>query len=421
MKVIRTTKYILISLVLLFMGETYAQEKAETPNSFLSLQESINLAMKMNPGLNKLKNTELEIANSWKLESGIVNPEIIFYQNGIGENDLYFERAVGITQNFEKPLANVWLKKAANIELEKLKLSINLYQISLKAMVKSQYVEILYAKYYYNLVNERIGTYRRLLDAILTKYENGSANKLDVLNAKIRLNEAENELSKAEAHLHRQRYQFFEIVGLDPESQAYEIRFADSLRTHESFISQEEVLNNLHNYPGIKKEELTLQANDDKIKAAKAKWFPNVSVSYLRQDFTSGFRFNGIEVGLEIPIWGKHTISADVKVQQALLSQNKWQLYETELMYKKQIENAWHSYEKAKEVLDNFHDEQSKSTIELLELSEEAYAIGQLDLIMLLDAQSLYINNQQIYLNVLRDYYLYLIELEKFTDYELVY
>jgi len=288
-------------------------------------------------------------------------------------------------------------------------------------MVKSQYVEILYAKYYYNLVNERIGTYRRLLDAILTKYENGSANKLDVLNAKIRLNEAENELSKAEAHLHRQRYQFFEIVGLDPESQAYEIRFADSLRTHESFISQEEVLNNLHNYPGIKKEELTLQANDDKIKAAKAKWFPNVSVSYLRQDFTSGFRFNGIEVGLEIPIWGKHTISADVKVQQALLSQNKWQLYETELMYKKQIENAWHSYEKAKEVLDNFHDEQSKSTIELLELSEEAYAIGQLDLIMLLDAQSLYINNQQIYLNVLRDYYLYLIELEKFTDYELVY
>jgi len=56
-----------------------------------------------------------------------------------------------------------------------------------------------------------------------------------------------------------------------------------------------------------------------------------------------------------------------------------------------------------------------------LELSEEAYAIGQLDLIMLLDAQSLYINNQQIYLNVLRDYYLYLIELEKFTDYELVY
>jgi len=421
MKVIRTTKYIVISLVLLCTGETYGQENTDKNISYLGLQESINLAMEMNPGLNRLKNTEQEIANSWKTESGLINPEITFYQNGMGENDLYFERAVGITQNFEKPMSNIWLKKAANTELERLKFSIELYQISLKALVKSQYVEILYANYYSNLVSERIKTYSDLLEAIQVKFENGSANKLDVLNAKVRLNEAENELSKAEAHLHRQRYQLFEIIGLDPESQAYEITFADSLRTHESYISQQEVLDNLPNFPGIKIEELSIKANEEKIMSAKAKWFPSFRISYLRQDFSSGFDFNGIEIGLEIPIWGKHTISADVRVQQSLLNQNQWRFHEVELMYKRQLEDAWHSYEKAKEVLDNFHEQQSKNTRELLELSQEAYSIGQLDLIMLLDAQNLYINNQQIYLNALREYYLYLIELEKFTDYELVY
>ncbi len=414
---------LLISLFFVLLGYTLArgQESTDKNISQLSLQESIELALELNPGLNSLKSTEQEIANTWKKESGIDNPEIFFYQNGIGENDLYFERAIGITQNIEKPLANIWLKKAANIELESLNVSIELYKTTLKALVKAQYVEILYAIYYKDLVSERIETYQNLVEAVELKFENGSANKLEVLNANVRLSEAENEYNKAETNFHRQRYRLFEIIGLDPESQVYEISFADSLRTHESYISQDEVLNNLHNYPGIKMEEYKILASEEKLKSSKAKLFLARSVSYLRQDFSSGFEFNGLEVGLEIPIWGKHTISSDVKVQESLLLQHKWHYAEVELMYKRQLEDAWHSYENAKKVIDNFNQQQSKNTHELLELSKEAYLLGEIDLILLLDAQNLYINNQEIYLNALRDYYLYLIELEKFTDYELVY
>jgi outer membrane protein, heavy metal efflux system len=414
---------LLISLFFVFWTYTlsHGQEYTDKSIAQLSLQESIDLALELNPGLNSLKNTEQEIANTWKKESGIVNPEIFFYQNGIGENDIYFERAIGISQNIEKPLANIWHKKAANIEMEKLNFSIELYKLSLKALVKAQYVEILYAIYYRDLVKERIETYTHLVEAVELKFENGSANKLEVLNANVRLSQAENEYSKAESNLHRQRYYLFEIIGLEPESQVYEISFADSLRTHESFIQQEDVLTNLPNYPGIKVEEYKILASEEKLKSSKAKWFPSFSVSYLRQDFSSGFEFNGIEVGLEIPIWGKHTISSDIKVQESILSQHKWHYTGVELMYKRQLEDAWHSYENAKKVVDNFNETQSKNTRELLDLSEEAYLIGEIDLIVLLDAQNLYINNQEIYLNALRDYYLYLIELEKFTDYELVY
>ena len=60
-------------------------------------------------------------------------------------------------------------------------------------------------------------------------------------------------------------------------------------------------------------------------------------------------------------------------------------------------------------------------TQKLLDLSQEAYLMGEIDLINLLEAQNMFLDNQEIYLSALRDYYIYLIELEKFTEQKLVY
>jgi cobalt-zinc-cadmium efflux system outer membrane protein len=50
-----------------------------------------------------------------------------------------------------------------------------------------------------------------------------------------------------------------------------------------------------------------------------------------------------------------------------------------------------------------------------------AYRLGEVDLLNLIQAQQIYLNSQQRYLSALRDYYIQLVELERFLNLELVY
>jgi len=54
-------------------------------------------------------------------------------------------------------------------------------------------------------------------------------------------------------------------------------------------------------------------------------------------------------------------------------------------------------------------------------LTLEAYKLGEIDLLNLLNAQQLYLDTRKNYLKVLQDYYLQLIELEKYMNKEIVY
>jgi cobalt-zinc-cadmium efflux system outer membrane protein len=47
--------------------------------------------------------------------------------------------------------------------------------------------------------------------------------------------------------------------------------------------------------------------------------------------------------------------------------------------------------------------------------------LGEVDLLNLISAQQIYLNSQQRYLSALRDFYIQLVELERFLDLELVY
>ncbi|MDP3641973.1 MAG: hypothetical protein Q8S54_02155 [Bacteroidota bacterium] len=50
-----------------------------------------------------------------------------------------------------------------------------------------------------------------------------------------------------------------------------------------------------------------------------------------------------------------------------------------------------------------------------------AYRLGEVDLLNLILAQQIYLNSQQRYLSALREFYIQLVELERFLDKELVY
>jgi cobalt-zinc-cadmium efflux system outer membrane protein len=404
---------------LLIIMPAHAQNKKE--GSVLDLDDAVSMAMENNPAYMTLQRMQDEIKHSWKSESGIVQPELTYTREGLGDTDQFFEQRLSVSQSLEQPFSVIQKSKAADWRLKALNKRIEAYKRQLQEDVKTQYIELLYALHMDSLRAERIRTAENLKEAVEFKYEQGSADKLDVLNARVRLDKAKNEKNNSVARLHRERYRLFELIGLDPEDQKYEIRFADSLQTYEPPIPQDSVLAALENYPAYEQYRMNMIAAEHSLKAAKAGWFPSLSLSYYQQDFSNGFNYQGFEVGIGIPLWGAHSIRGDVKTRQALLDQAGWQAEGKMLEMKRQVEHAWHAYEEARAVIQRYQSGQKAENADLLELTEEAYRLGEIDLIRLIDAQQLYLDNQALYLKSLRDYYIYLSQLEKFMNKELVY
>ena len=88
---------------------------------------------------------------------------------------------------------------------------------------------------------------------------------------------------------------------------------------------------------------------------------------------------------------------------------------------KRKIEFAWHSYDNSRKTIERFRNLVRVKALKLRDLTIEGYQSGELDLLSLLEAQRTYINNEKHYFTALKDYYLNIIELEKYLRKEYLF
>ena len=98
-----------------------------------------------------------------------------------------------------------------------------------------------------------------------------------------------------------------------------------------------------------------------------------------------------------------------------------FQQHEVKLELKHQIEIAWHSFETSQEKIHRYSSLIKNRAKNLLDLTLEGYRAGELDILILLEAQRTFLNSEKNYLDALHDYYLRLIELEKFLQKDIVF
>ena len=93
----------------------------------------------------------------------------------------------------------------------------------------------------------------------------------------------------------------------------------------------------------------------------------------------------------------------------------------TELELKRDVEDTWHAYESSRRTLERYRTIMHTTAPSLIDLTLESYRAGQTDLLNLLDAQRTYQNSRKRYLDMLLDYYLQMIGLERFLPSEIVF
>lgn len=392
-------------------------------DSLLTIQEAVESAFSRNAELQQLYAQLEQKENQWRTETGISAPEISYFKEGIasGPGDVFDEQRITISQDIDFPLTTSYRLKALSEEVKALELQIKSRENEIKAEVKSFYVEILYAFYLQKTMRTQLELAQELYNAVYTKFETGMGNGIDLANAELRLEEAKNDLDQTEWTLHRARYGLFFSMGLPVEDQSYSIEFSDTLQALDIEISQILTLATLEGQPDYLAAEHQLQAADFSIKEAKSNLLPDLRLNLYKQDYGTGYKYNGFEVGLRIPIW--YPLDQKGKINTALAWQDeiRWKQQEIRLNTKKQIEYAWHNYSVSRSIIDRYNQTMKEKAAHLQSLSLKAYQLGEIDLLNLINAQQTYLGSEQRYLVALRDYYLQLVALEKYLDKDLVY
>jgi len=244
---------------------------------------------------------------------------------------------------------------------------------------------------------------------------------MDLTKAELQVAEANNDIDDARRQLHQARYSLFNLMGLPPENQKYSIEFMDTLKSNNVEISQIVALAVLTDQPIYKSSERELEASGYFLKEARSNLLPDIRFDLYKQDYGTGYNFNGFEVGLSFPIWYPLEQRGRIKMNLAHQDEITWKQKGIRSEMKQQIEHAWHTYEVSRSTIKRY-DETIRSKAEKLQtLTLSAYRLGQVDLLNLIQAQQIYLNSQQRYLLALRDFYIQLVELEKFLGKELVY
>jgi len=392
-------------------------------DNLLTIRDAVESAYLQNAELQQLQARLKQQKNIWRMKTGISSPEISYFKEGIGSGpgDIFDEKRVTISQQIDFPLTSYYRLKGVAEQVKALEYQIRSREREIKAEVKSKYVEVMYALRLQKSRQNQLKLAQELYNAVYTKFETGMGNGIDLVNAELKVDEAKNDLDQSEWILHQARYGLFYAMGLPVEDQKYTIEFSDTLAATNIEISQIQSLAVQEAQPNYLAAEHEFNATNFYLKEAKSNYLPDVRVNLYKQNYGTGYNFNGFEVGLSFPIWFPFEQKGKIASATARQTEIQWKQQEIRLNMKRQIEFAWHNYSVSRSIINRYNETMQSRAAQLQRLTLRAYQLGEIDLLNLLNAQQTYLASEQRYLAALRDYYLQLVTLEKYLEKDLVY
>jgi len=407
-------------LILLFSALLFFFSPLQAQDNRITVREALDIAFRNNPDLNRASE-QIDIEVSFKGPAlGLRSPEVYYYKEGIND-DLFSEQTWGISQTIAFPLTSYYQRKKAAADIDIAEMRVNAIENDVRAAVKMAYAELAYAIKNVELTVREVELAEELRQTAEARLEAGESTELDLIQAEIQLTQSQNSLMEAERVKNDARYALFRIIGLNPDEQMYGITYPDTLAFVDIDISQNQVMSQITEHPEFQLSELTVKSSEREILAAKSRLLPDIRFDYYRQDFGNGYEFNGFQIGVSIPLWFGVNEGQKIQRARAIRNQAEWTLTENDLRLKEKAENAWHGYEASRQKIQAHINVIESRSSTLLELTREGYRMGELDLLRLLEAQRTYLQGQQVFYQTLKDYYMQLIELERYLKNEIVF
>lgn len=358
----------------------------------------------------EMNNTTLkayrEKANADKIgnKTGInmANPEVEFgylWGSPSGEGNRV---DLNVTQSFDFPTAYRYKTQLSDGKNQQVDMIYDQQKVEILQQARLICVELVYQTKMNKILSDRLKQARELSDAYQKSFDQGNIDVLERNKTKLNLLNAEKALQINEVDLNLSKSELQRLNGgLDVGEFNRYSDFTFPLNFIEWFAIVKA------NNPSLRVAEQEVALSRKQEQLTRALNLPKITAGYASER-VSGTTFQGVSVGVSIPLWeGKNT----VKHQKAQTVALQMQHEDSELQFRNTLKNQYDKAKKLSLLLKEYEDALSVTSSQ--DLLKMALYKGQLSLINYLLELSVYYETVDKYLETERDYQLAVAELQQ--------
>ncbi len=316
----------ILFLLLGGMNFSYAQNAVSNK---VNLQTAVTNSLNANPNT-RVGNLGVEYQQTLKGSTGNIGKTNINLTYGQYNSPIPYDNNITITQNIPNPVYLKRLKELADASIEASRSQLKIYQSQIAFQVKNVYYQLLYRNEQRKLADTLIALYKRVLRAADVRFNTGETNILEKYNANTQLQEAIAQQQQVEEYINSN----LKLLGKYMNDTTIS-GIADSV-LKEKTISLSLDSSILGNNPQLQSLRSQIAVASKEIRVEKARLLPDFSLGYFNQSLVGnhskdgvekyygvGKRFQGVEIGISIPIFAKpqkakiHAAEINMQIREA--------------------------------------------------------------------------------------------------------
>ncbi len=400
---------------------------AETPK--LALPQVIEISLQNNGELKSFRE-EKGIRDAGKIRAGLLPNPILDLEGATGaltgssdENSM----SVGISQEFMLAGKRGKRMDVAERELEAYRWQLADRERVLREEVKAAFYDAILAEQRLDLTDRSIALNRQLLDVTKERLAAGDIPELDMNLVKVELTRSEGARIEAERALLQNRARLSTLMGLPPGESP---PVAGALETGAALTKNLTDLKQLAfgGRPDLKALEAEKSKGEADIALARAEAIPNLTAGLAFRRDTTTMEIGGVEgkdtaytIGLKlsmpIPLFDRN--QAGVQEAQARRSSTESRLTAATRNAEREVETAHASFLNAEQVLSLYRSNIIPQLEENLKLTQEAYRLGEVGILAVIQEQKKFFEVNDGYLTALHARQTALVKLESAVATEL--
>jgi len=340
---------------------------------------------------------------AYKTELNLANPEIEYEKNFSDMDGKPYE--ILISQSFDFPTVYLHknkIKKAKTANLN------NLFQQSRQDIILSAKKTCLNLIYQHKLMDQlrvRYENAQKLVSFFEKKLEQGDANILEMNKVKIVLLNIKNQVQLCSTQIENLKEELKQLNG--GKSIEFNAVLYPDFSMERNFSKLE--MDVLSNTPSLKKMKANVDIASKQTLLAKNQILPRINLGYRYLNSDINKSFNGIKVGISIPLWESRNKVKFAKLNQ--LSQES-QLLSQEKLILSDIQKNYQNYKGLKASLDEYRLILDGNNMN--ELLKKALDFGQISSIEYFMESIYFYDSYDTYLQVEKEYHLAVADLLKY-------
>lgn len=263
-----------------------------------SVQRVLDAIEKNNASLQSARSNADALTLEARTGNSLENPEVEYVRNWSRGPEQTVEGELNVTQSFDFPTAYAARNKAARLKAEVYGHELNARRQELLLEGKTLCIRIVALRRQVALLESRVENARRVAAAYASRLEAGEANVIEKNRSDVELASVQSELNDSRMELASALVQLDAMTGGEPFADT-DFPDAEPVMPLESMIAEYE-----ERAPALLALYSGTRGAQAELKESRAGSLPSFTVGYHYEHAGKVERFNGVVMGMSLPLWG---------------------------------------------------------------------------------------------------------------------